>query len=91
MQISSDLKSLKLLEFLGEEECRGKNPLQFCDILKLVGTLSYTNNLQFKRVEFLGIELRQFKCPEVQINSKKFSECEGFKTRSNLRGLKQKV
>ena len=65
MQISSDLKSLKLLEFLGEEEWRGKNPLQFCDILKLVGILSYTNNLQFKRVEFLGIELRQFKCPEV--------------------------
>ena len=71
MLISSDLKSLELLGI------SGKGRLHFCEDLEFLGILSYTNYLQFKKGGILGnfweLNLRQFKYPEVHIDSKKFS------------------
>ena len=70
MQIGVNLKSLQLLGIYG------KGRLQFCEDLEFLGILSYENYLSFKKGGILGnfweLNLRQFKYPEVQINSKKF-------------------
>ena len=85
MQISSDFKSLELLGI------SGKGRLQFCEDLEFLGILSYTNYL--RRVEFLGTSgnwtwgnLNTLKSKSIPRNSH-YLECEGFKTRSNFRGL----
>ena len=71
MQITFYLKSLELLGI------SGKGRLQFCEDLEFLGILSNTNYLLFKNGGILGnfweLNLRQFKYPEVHINSKKFS------------------
>ena len=68
MQMSSDFKSLELLGI------SGKGRLQFCENLEFLGILSYKLP---KKGAILGnfweLNLRRFKYPEVQINSKKFS------------------
>ena len=71
MQITFYLKSLELLGI------SGKGRLQFCEDLEFLGILSNTNYPLFKNGGILGnfweLNLRQFKYPEVHINSKKFS------------------
>ena len=75
MQINSDLKSLELLGI------SGKGRLQFCEDLEFQGiprnSQLYKLPKKFKKGGILGnfweLNLRQFKYPEVHINSKKFS------------------
>ena len=72
MQISSDLKSLELLGI------SGKGRLQFCEDLEFLGI---PRNFQLYKLpkkgwilrNFSELNLRQFKYPDVQRNSKKFS------------------